>query len=142
MAYTASLKASTIISGAAQITALGFGAGGGADIGLLNIATASLIGITNGLMAYTSSVIPRLMQATASLNSKTGSYATTGSNQFNGNQQITGSLVVSSTLSVSSTLVNDGAMALTNGSNLTIGTGSLLIVSSSQYVSGSIIVTG
>jgi hypothetical protein len=35
--------------------------------------------------------------------------------------------------------VNDGAMALTNGSNLTIGTGSLLILSSSQYISGSII---
>jgi hypothetical protein len=94
------------------------------------------------LMAYTSSVIPRLMQATASLNSKTGSFATTGSNQFNGNQGITGSLSVSSTLIISSTIVNDGAMALTNGSNLTIGTGSLFILSSSQFVSGSIFVNG
>jgi hypothetical protein len=101
--------------------------------------TGSVSGIVNGLMAYTSSVIPRLMQATASLNSKTGSFATTGSNQFNGNQGITGSLSVSSTLIISSTIVNDGAMALTNGSNLTIGTGSLLILSSSQYISGSII---
>jgi len=104
--------------------------------------TGSMSGIVNGLMAYTSSVIPRLMQATASLNSKTGSYATTASNQFNGNQQITGSLSVSSNLTVSSTLVNDGALALTNGSNLTIGTGSFLIISSSQFVSGSVNVTG
>jgi hypothetical protein len=70
MAYTASLKASTIISGAAQITALGFGAGGGTDIGLLNIATASL-------------------------NSKTGSYATTGSNTFIGTNIFSGSLFMS-----------------------------------------------
>ena len=79
------------------------------DITLLNNYTGSSIGIDNRLMAYTASLksativsssaqigeIVRLQQTTASLNSKTGSYATTGSNQFNGNQQITGSLIVS-----------------------------------------------
>jgi hypothetical protein len=55
----------------------------------LNTATGSLIGITNGLM-----------DVTASLNLKTGSYATTGSNTFNGNQSITGSLRVTGSLKV------------------------------------------
>jgi hypothetical protein len=111
----------------------------------INITTGSLLRLyqtTASLNTYTGSndsVIARILQATASLNSKTGSFATTGSNQFNGNQGLTGSLSVSSTLIISSTIVNDGAMALTNGSNLTIGTGSLLILSSSQYISGSII---
>ena len=49
----------------------------------LNNATGSLIGITNGLMSVT-----------ASLNLKTGSYATTGSNTFYGNQTFSGSLFV------------------------------------------------
>jgi hypothetical protein len=47
----------------------------------LNTATGSLIGITNGLTAYT-----------ASLNLKTGSLATTGSNTFNGNQSVSGTI--------------------------------------------------
>jgi hypothetical protein len=55
----------------------------------LNTATGSLIGITNGLMGVT-----------ASLNLKTGSYATTGSNTFIGNQSITGSLRVTGSLKV------------------------------------------
>jgi hypothetical protein len=40
------------------------------------------------------------MDVTASLNLKTGSYATTGSNTFNGNQSITGSLRVTGSLKV------------------------------------------
>jgi hypothetical protein len=40
-------------------------------------------------------VISRILQTTASLNLKTGSYAVTGSNLFIGNQTITGSLIVS-----------------------------------------------
>ena len=39
----------------------------------LSTVTGSLIGITNGLMNYTSSVIPRILQTTASLNTTTGS---------------------------------------------------------------------
>ena len=39
----------------------------------LSTVTGSLIGITNGLMGYTSSVIPRILQTTASLNTYTGS---------------------------------------------------------------------
>jgi hypothetical protein len=51
--------------------------------------TASLFG--GGITAQ----LDKINQATASLQSKTGSYATTGSNSFNGSQQITGSLLVS-----------------------------------------------
>ena len=51
--------------------------------------TASLFG--GGLTAQ----LDKINQATASLQSKTGSYATTGSNSFNGSQEITGSLLVS-----------------------------------------------
>ena len=39
----------------------------------LSTVTGSLIGITNGLMNYTSSVIPRILQTTASLNAFTSS---------------------------------------------------------------------
>jgi hypothetical protein len=87
----------------------------GIATGSLNSTTGSLIGITNGLMALTASMknstiisssnqIPELftlMQVTASLNSKTGSYATTGSNIFIGNQTITGSLSVSGSIFIS-----------------------------------------
>ena len=50
----------------------------------LNTATGSLIGITNGLTSFT-----------ASLNSKTGSYAITGSNTFIGEQTFSGSISAS-----------------------------------------------
>ena len=44
----------------------------------LSTVTGSLIGITNGLMDYTSSVIPRILQTTASLNTTTASLISTG----------------------------------------------------------------
>ena len=44
----------------------------------LSTVTGSLIGITNGLMNYTSSVIPRILQTTASLNTTTASLINTG----------------------------------------------------------------
>lgn len=50
----------------------------------ISFVTGSLIGIANGLMAFTQSV-----------NVVSGSYATTGSNTFRGNQIITGSLSIS-----------------------------------------------
>jgi len=52
------------------------------NLGISSV-TGSLIGITNGLMAFTQSV-----------NTISGSYATTGSNNFIGNQRITGSLSI------------------------------------------------
>jgi hypothetical protein len=86
------------ISGSLQVT--------GSIITTLGITGP--INATNGVISssaqltalntYTSSndsVISRILQTTASLNSKTGSYATTGSNLFIGNQTITGSLIVS-----------------------------------------------
>jgi len=90
----------------------------------IELHSGSMIGITNGLMAYTSSneswksgirseisaieawtsslelintidtELLQLYQTTASLNSKTGSYATTGSNHFYGNQIIEGNSFV------------------------------------------------
>ena len=51
--------------------------------------TASLFG--GGLTGQ----LTQLNEFTASINNKTGSFATTGSNSFNGSQQITGSLLVS-----------------------------------------------
>ena len=53
------------------------------NLGISSV-TGSLIGIANGLMAFTQSV-----------NVVSGSYATTGSNTFRGNQIITGSLSIS-----------------------------------------------
>ena len=73
------------------------------NLGISSV-TGSLIGITNGLMAFTAALdstyatdaqLLPLLQATASLNEQTGSYATTGSNVFSGSQQITGSLSIS-----------------------------------------------
>jgi uncharacterized protein (DUF1778 family) len=99
-AYTASLKAAAIVSSSAQVQNY--------DVFALNSnlyeSTGSLIGITNGLMAFTAALdstyatdaqLLPLLQATASLNEQTGSYATTGSNVFSGSQQITGSLSIS-----------------------------------------------
>jgi hypothetical protein len=66
-------------------------------------ATKYLGGVVSGsaqlteLNTYTGSndnVIEKVLQTTASLNSKTGSYATTGSNTFYGDQTITGSLAI------------------------------------------------
>jgi len=67
-AYTASLKAAALISSSAQITALGFGAGG-ADITLLN----NFSGSVNTYTGSNDSVISRILQTTASLNTYTGS---------------------------------------------------------------------
>ena len=78
----------------------------------LELHSGSMIGITNELMSYTASLkgaeivsssnqIPelfRLMQATASLNLNTGSYATTGSNTFIGTNRFSGSILVSGSI--------------------------------------------
>jgi hypothetical protein len=105
MALTASMKAAAIVSSSTQVQNY--------DLFALNsnlyTSTGSLIGITNGIMALTASMknstivsssnqIPELftlMQATASINSKTGSYATTGSNIFIGTSTFSGSVYVS-----------------------------------------------
>ncbi len=77
---------------------------------------------------YTSSVNPRLTSiesATASLQSKTGSYATTGSNSFigneniNGNLSVTGSVVISGSLDISNANVGSSRYLHTQGSTST-----------------------
>ena len=105
MALTASMKGQAIVSSSTQVQNY--------DVFALNsnlyTSTGSLIGITNGLMALTASMkaativsssnqiqeLFTLMQTTASLNSKTGSYATTGSNTFVGTNIFSGSFYVS-----------------------------------------------
>jgi len=76
------------------------------NLGISSV-TGSLIGITNGLMAFTAALdstyatdaqLLPLLQATASLNEQTGSYATTGSNTFVGNETISGSILISGSI--------------------------------------------
>jgi hypothetical protein len=99
--------------------------------GSINLTTASLIGITNGLMAFTAALdttyttyaqLLPLLQATASLNAKTGSYAVTGSNIFNGNQIISGSVNVSGSLNLNDITFNENTMSADAGKNLIIQT--------------------
>ena len=78
------------------------------------------------LTASNSASIGQINSVTASLNSKTGSYATTGSNSFIGTETITGSLVVS-------------------GSNTVIGTKTItgsVFISGSKTIIGSVVITG
>ena len=66
-----------------------------------NSYTSSTDNRLNNLESTSASVnisIANINVATASLQSKTGSYATTGSNTFNGNQTINGTLLVSSSM--------------------------------------------
>lgn len=81
-----------------------------------NSLTASLNTFTGSINSYTSSndsVKNRILQTTASLNSKTGSYATTGSNVFIENQTISGSVLVTDIIQGTGSIylqpdVNDG----------------------------------
>ena len=110
-------KPNGLISSSAQISALGFGAGGGGavssgtisssaqiiDLGFItgsDVDTSALDGFTSSIQAQ----VDGLLQATSSyaigshsditgLNNKTGSYATTGSNTYTGNQIVTGSII-------------------------------------------------
>ena len=100
------------------------------NLGISSV-TGSLIGITNGLMAFTAALdttyttyaqLLPLLQATASLNAKTGSYAVTGSNIFNGNQIISGSVNVSGSLNLSDITFNENTMSADAGKNLIIQT--------------------
>ena len=84
---------------------------------------------------------------TASMDARTGSYATTGSNRFNGNQTITGSLVVSG----SSTIIGNSTISgslIASGSHTIVGnlvmTGALLISSSAAtdiLLTGAMVIT-
>jgi hypothetical protein len=101
--------------------------------------TSITAGMTNtGSLALTSSVTP-LMQATASLNSKTGSYATTGSNLFSGTQTISGSLLVSGSTVQSGNNTLIGNTVLSGSINVS---GSSNFNNSEFRVSGSTFFTG
>ena len=130
----------------------------------IELHSGSMVGITNGLMTYTSSneswkvgirselsaieawtsslelintidtELLQLYQTTASLNSKTGSYATTGSNTFYGTQNISGSLNVSgSTVQIGNNILT-GNTTLSGSSNFK---NSIFIVTGSTYFTGS-----
>jgi hypothetical protein len=86
------------------------------------------------LTASNAASISQINSVTASLNSKTGSYATTGSNSFIGTETITGSLVVSGSNTVIGTKTITGSVFI-SGSKTIIGsvaiTGSLVVSGSS-----------
>jgi collagen type VII alpha len=157
-AYTASLKATTLISGAAQIIELGFGAGGGDVTALnthtgsvnnsivriiqttssLNTFTGSSANIQSGLMAYTSSLKSATLVSSSTQIVNFGTFATLNANSFNGNQIITGSLTVSSTAISEATLfASSSNLVLNSGSNLYINNSGLASISGSLKVTGS-----
>ncbi len=136
----------------------------------LNTLTGSVSGIVNGLMAYTSSVIPRILQTTASLNTFTGSArielnsieAYTASlktaaivssstqiqnyyvfAQTSSANTFYGNQTITGSLFVSSTTVSDSTL-LASGSNLILNSGSNLYINNGGFalISGSVIVTG
>ena len=132
-AYTASLKATTLISGAAQITALGFGAGGG-DVTALNTYTSSNDVVLQRIMQTTASLnivtgsFARIWQTTASLNTFTGSIR----GEVNGLEAYTASLKAATLISSSTQIVNFATFATLNANNFNgtqIITGSLIVSS-------------
>ncbi len=140
----------------------------------IELHSGSMVGITNGLMTYTSSneswkagirselsaieawtsslelintidtELLQLYQTTASLNSKTGSYATTGSNTFYGTQNISGSLNVSgSTVQIGNNILT-GNTTLSGSINVSGSTtfNGTHILSGSNTIDGNTIMTG
>jgi hypothetical protein len=82
-------------SGTSGLNGTFFGSSGtSGDMTLFNAFTSSI----NAYTSSNDSVRNRILQTTASLNLKTGSFATTGSNTFIGNQTITGSLNISGSI--------------------------------------------
>ena len=123
-AYSASLKAAAIVSSSTQVQNY--------DVFALNsnlyIATGSLIGITNGLMAFTAALdntyatdaqLYELYQATASLNTTTGSIK----GEIAGIEAYTSSLKGQAIVSSSTQVQNYDVFAL--NSNLYTSTGSI-----------------
>jgi hypothetical protein len=130
------LKAATIISGAAQITALGFGAGGGVDIGLLNIATASLSDTANGLMAYTASLKSTGLVSGSLIASS--SYSVVSDNArtmllYSNTQDFESYLLFSNAVAVNSATIagNNNIRYNSSTNTLTVGT-----VSATKYLGG------
>jgi hypothetical protein len=104
----------------------------------------------NSFTSSNDSVIAGILQATASLNSKTGSYAVTGSNTFYGTQTISGSFNVSGSTIQSGNNTLTGNTVLSgsiniSGSNTIVGntlmTGTNTIIGNT-FMSGSIEVSG
>jgi hypothetical protein len=136
----------------------------------LNTLTGSVSGVVNGLMTYTSSVIPRILQTTASLNTFTGSarielnsieaYTASlkGAAIVSSSTQIQnyflfaqtssantfyGNQTITGSLFVSSTTVSDSTL-LASGSNLILNSGSNLYINNAGFadISGSLRLTG
>jgi len=131
-AYTASLKAVALISSSAQISALGFGVGGG-DVTQLGVATASLNFSTGSINTFTGSVF-RFYQTTASLHSTTSSLNTfTGSirGEVNGLEAYTASLKAAAIVSSSTQITNFGTFATLSSNNF----------NGNQVISGSLTVS-
>ena len=121
--------------------------GGSTDVNMFlsqsvfnTFATSSFMAFSASVNTFTSSANTALSNVyitTASLNSKTGSYATTGSNQFSGSQSITGSLTVTSLTTISSSIsANSSSLYLGSGSNLYVQDNALVEITGSLKVRG------
>ena len=99
----------------------------------INAASAALDATIDGVQA-------EFVAYTASMNQKTGSFATTGSNTFVGNQIISGALTVTSTASFNgNATANDVSLLLTNSSSLILTSGSSVNVVSPGSITGSVL---
>lgn len=135
------------ISSAGVAGANGTSGTSGVSQDLSHLATTASF---NSFTSSNDSVIAGILQATASLNSKTGSYAVTGSNTFYGTQTISGSFNVSGSTIQSGNNTLTGNTVLSgsiniSGSNTIVGntlmTGTNTIIGNTE-MSGSINVSG
>ena len=110
-----------------------------ASIAATNTFTASIAG-TNTFTASVNNSLTALNLSTASLTSKTGSYATTGSNTFQGNQTINGTLnvtnIVVTTITASTEYASGSTRFGSNNSNTHEFTGSVSITGSLDVIGG------
>ena len=115
------------------VTTINAVAGGGIQIGNIQITTASISFVDN------SGNITQNIAQSSSVGS-TSIYATTGSNSFNGNQTITGSLILSSSADVELQVI--GNAIITGSLILSSSAATELIVIGNQINTGTLVVTG
>jgi hypothetical protein len=110
-----------------------------------NQFTSSIQSDVNSIKAWTASLelintidteLLQLYQTTASLNSKTGSYATTGSNTFNGNQTINGYITLQNGAVIKDTSNNGVSFGYLAG-DINQGTQSLALGNGAGYTNQS-----
>ena len=137
-------KPGGIISGSSQLPAGLISGSSQLPSGIISSSAQLPTGVVSGSSQIIGILSP-LNAVSASLISKTGSYATTGSNIFVGNQTISASLFVSGTTNFNSAVaINDANVNLTNTASLNLTSGSSIYVANNGIISltGSLLVTG